>query len=132
MTYAPKKAIGQDLQDYRKETYEKRQFTQLMNDKVSATKLGSSCLKFPHCFSRINSFENPLRAPHLPRHPGCLQQAKPRLPSLGFPRANFQLFDGVLSAFKQKNALGVVNRPFFEPREGLVFCRDPVHDRGFQ
>jgi len=38
----------------------------------------------------------------------------------------------LLSAFKQKNALRLVHPPFFEPREGLVFCRDPVHDRGFQ
>jgi hypothetical protein len=38
----PKKAIGQDLQDYRKETYEKRQLAQWMNDKVSVTHLTRS------------------------------------------------------------------------------------------
>jgi hypothetical protein len=62
--------------------------------------------KIPHCFFRMNSFENPLQSPRLPRLAGCLQQAKPRFPSLGFLRGDFQLFDGMVSAFKQKNPLG--------------------------
>ena len=59
--------------------------------------------KIPHCFFRMNSFENPLQSPRLPRLAGCLQQAKPRFPSLGFLRGDFQLFDGMVSAFKQKS-----------------------------
>jgi len=59
--------------------------------------------KIPHCFFKMNSFENPLQSPRLPRLAGCLQQAKPRFPSLGFLRGDFQLFDGMVSAFKQKS-----------------------------